>query len=343
MRRSRFWLAAAVLLFAAAAWLMRGKPKASPRAAHQRDEFPIYLRQKEHARLQKRIVALPPLPDAGPRPRMRDPFLAALPPVDRGANRTAMVFEAEAMKSMPIGRMFLRCIKRDGDDEKMRERIGIGVDDVERMGVSDEVLIMAGSFGGARFDALPDVTRERRGAHGRLYVLENGRTLGVYDDQVLIIGERPKVEAAIDRMDGGESGQPAIPDHDSYGEVYGVLSVDRLAEMLQHDQPDLAQRLRQAAEQVSLHVDATSDVLLVADVTGPNGQLVGDLGKTLGGVLSLGRLQAGASRDDQLSELLETARVRPRDGSFSVEVALPLPLLERGLGPCAKGWEDAGP
>jgi hypothetical protein len=71
-------------------------------------------------------------------------------------------------------------------------------------------------------------------------------------------------------------------------------------------------------------------------VNGPDGERVGDLGRSLGGALSLGRLKAKAEGDKDLVELLELARVSQHDGLFTVEVALPLELLEEKLAACRK-------
>src|SRR4051812_5912148 len=109
-RRSRLWLLAALVLFGVAAWLMRAKTPARAHIEHKDDDFPHYLRPKESERLRRRQVVLPPRADASPRalPRERDPFLAALPPVGHGVGGTAVVFEADAIKGMPVGQMFLR-------------------------------------------------------------------------------------------------------------------------------------------------------------------------------------------------------------------------------------------
>jgi hypothetical protein len=81
---------------------------------------------------------------------------------------------------------------------------------------------------------------------------------------------------------------------------------------------------------------------MVADATGPTAADVNDLGKTLGAALSLGRLKAQSDGDEKLAELMELARVSPRDGRFSMELALPMPLIQRQMGPCKKHG-DAGP
>jgi hypothetical protein len=85
-----------------------------------------------------------------------------------------------------------------------------------------------------------------------------------------------------------------------------------------------------------LHVDATDDLLLVADVRGPDEELLAELGQSIAGALSLGRLQAVREDDRVLADLLDESRVIPSAGSFQLEVALPLATVERQLGECAR-------
>ncbi len=115
-----------------------------------------------------------------------------------------------------------------------------------------------------------------------------------------------------------------------------MVSAEELARILPDSQRDIAERFRSALENIELHIDASEDVAIVADANGPTAADVNDLGKTLGAALSLGRLKAQSDGDEKLAELMELARVSPRDGRFSLELALPMPVIQRQMGPCKR-------
>jgi hypothetical protein len=94
--------------------------------------------------------------------------------------------------------------------------------------------------------------------------------------------------------------------------------------------------VRGAAERVLLHVDAAGDLLLVAEVHGDRQEAIAELGRALAGALSVARLQALHDDDRLLADLLDESRVIPGDGSFQLEVALPLATIEEALGDCAR-------
>jgi hypothetical protein len=119
-------------------------------------------------------------------------------------------------------------------------------------------------------------------------------------------------------------------------------------EILANGQPELA-RLRDVADHIDLPVNAMGDVAMVAEVRGPDAEKPKDLARSLGGALALARLQAQASGETSLSELLDLARVVPEGRQFTVELAVPMPWLEKQLASCreprrrAPGVEGAKP
>ena len=118
-------------------------------------------------------------------------------------------------------------------------------------------------------------------------------------------------------MEGRGPDEPSvIPEGSTYGEMYGVLSVEHLARLLPKEQADLAQRLKDVAQNVELHVDASSDVALVAQVRGEDQDKVADLGKSLGAALSVARMRAQAEGEKEMAQLLDFARVQPDGSSF---------------------------
>ncbi|WP_437969340.1 hypothetical protein WMF04_08580 [Sorangium sp. So ce260] len=346
--RHRAWLLAAVLLLGLAAWLMgRGDGEATS-AKKPRVEFPRRPRGPEVERSHRRRT-LPPPPEADPsveqKPR-RDPLLTALP---TGKATSAVVFEASAIKESPAGKLWLDCMlaRLDMDSfDDLEDELGIDVlEDIDRIAAASGSLVVAsGQFPSARLDSLRG-SRRAYGARGALFE-EEGRSpvFGLWGEGLLFVGrDAQAVEAAIDRLeDKVPPAPPAIPAWASYGDAYGVLSADDVADLLEGSEPEIAERLRGAVGQVELHVDASEDVAIVADVTGPVAADVDDLGKTLGTALSLARLKAQSDDEEQLVELLDLARVSPRDGRFSLDLALPLPMIQKVMGRCLERRRDGG-
>ncbi|WP_437498439.1 hypothetical protein [Sorangium sp. So ce1099] len=338
--RHRAWLLAAVVLLGLAAWLMsRGDSKATA-TRKPRVEFPRYPRLPEQERNVRRLT-LPPPPQTHPsveRQSKRDPLLTALP---TGRATSAVVVEASAIKESPAGKLWLDCMLAKGEMDsfdELKDEFGIDVlEDIDRIAVaSGPLVVVSGQFPSARLDSLRG-SRRAHGARGTLFE-EEGRTpvFGLWGDGLLFVGQDAQaVEAAIDRLeDRGAPAPPVIPEWASYGDAYGVLSAEDIADVLEGSEPEIAERLRGAVGQVELHVDASEDVAIVADVTGPVAGDVDDLGKTLGTAISLARLKAQADGEEQLAELLDLARVSPREGRFSMDLALPLPMIEKAMGRC---------
>lgn len=348
MRRRRYgWLALALVLLAAAVWLMASPDDLTP-AARSKVAFPRYLRAEEQERMERRRVQLPrppPLPSAGPDavpdspPRPRDPILAAL---SREDHRTAVVIEANAIRHSPVGQLLLDCLNEaDAEDLGAFEQ-GFGVnplEDLDRVIVSDKAVMISGHFGGAKWDEpFAELTRSRYGDHGALYQRPDSRQhIATWNDQAVIVGRDVEtIRRMIDRMEGRSKAEarPLISERQTYGEIYGVVSTEDLARLLPRDEGNLGQRLREAAQQVELHADTRGDVALVAAVQGPDGQKLSDLGKMLGGALSLARMQAMAGEDKELAALLDHAKVAREGDGFSLEVALPLEVLRKQLAGC---------
>ena len=227
------------------------------------------------------------------------------------------------------------------------------------MVITDEGLMLSGDFSNAKFkELLGDSVSMDYGQGARVYepgdmtvTRADGGTvtrrrdsaLGVWNNQLFMVGKTPDdIKAAIDRVEGRGPDEPSvIPEGSTYGEMYGVLSVDHLAQLLGPDQAELAQRLRDVAENVELHVDASSDVALVAEVKGDNADKVTDLGKSLGAALSLARIRAQAEGEKEMAQLLDFARVQPDGKAFKLEMAVPLDVIKERLAFCKQERQEA--
>ncbi len=346
MRHRSLWLVAALALLALAAFLMARDDQKSPAAPEARVQFPRgWDPAAAQRRLQRQVLAAPAEPTPGEHPsprRPRDPLLAALPATP---GKTTLVLEANALFESPIGRLLLDCIRREeGRDvlEELQKSAGIDLrKDLDRIAVSDGVVLASGHFERVRGTELFAGARPRPLGEGAVaYELPtaNGRAtpVAIWRDQLILLGDTPEQLAlAVDRIEGrGPPAPPALDDDATYGELYGVLGPDLIDGMLANGQPELAARLRDVTDRVELHVNAMDDVAMVAEVRGPDAEKLKDLARSLGGALALARLQSQASGEKPLAELLDLARVEPQDGHFTVELAVPMPWLEKQLASC---------
>lgn len=363
-RRRGTWLVVAVVLIGLGAVLMlsgQGEEEAPP---PPKVEFPRRMRFEERQRMEaRRTYVMPVVADAGVTvtepPKPRDPVLAALP---RGEGKTAMVIEANAIRHSPIGQLLLECLmKRSGDDlQRFREETGIDpLEDLDRVVVTDDGLMVSGHFGNSRLKKLlseREATDYAYGDEARIYeppttyMLPDGgvaqrrnpMAMGLWNDQMLVFGRSPDgVKEVIDRVEGrGPDEPPVISEGSTYGEMYGVVSVEQLKKMFPPEQRELAERLAEVAQNVELHMDTRSDFAMVAEVRGVDEAKVTDLGKSLGGALSLARMKAQAEGETELAQLLDFAKVRPDGTEFKLELAVPLEIIQERLAWCREEPSD---
>ncbi|MFB1479051.1 hypothetical protein [Corallococcus sp. RDP092CA] len=361
--RRRVWLLGAVLLFAGGAFLMFTGQGDTPPAPEKDVDFPRRMRGSDVARAEKRRTwVMPAAVDAGAAApvKPRDPLLAALP---RGPGRTAVVIEANALRYSPVGELLMDCLLRDGGKNLEQFKAMSGVDplqDLDRLVITDEGVILSGDFSKARYEELlGGRVSSDHGPGARVYeggdttiALADGGTqrgrmdaaVGTWNNQMLVFGSTPDtVKTVLDRMDGrgAEDGPPLLDENSTYGEMYGVLAVETLAKLLGPEQSELAQRLKDVAQNVELHLDTSGDVAMVANVTGMDAEKMTDLGKSLGGALSMARMKAQADGKEDLAQLLDFAKVRPDGSSFKLELAVPLATLQEQLAWCREERQAA--
>ena len=363
-RRRLAFLAAALVLFGLAAFLMaRGDDAAEPEEKKV-IEFPRSLRPAEVQRMNSRRTGIGPavplaveksadLNPPPPPPQAADPVLAALGA--GGDSKSAIVIEANALRYSPVGELLLECLKnRDGGRrlERLKKLSGINpVEDVDRLALGDDVVIVSGQFAKARWGQLfPGMLPSPYGEHGTIFKADPNAPqvpgaprrgpdeIAAWKEQLLVMGKAGKVEATLDRLEGrGGQGKQLLTEQETYGEIYGVLSPDAVGQLHGEDQQELAKRFSSAAQRVELHVDATSDVAMTAEIKGEDGQQVQDLGKSLGAALSLGRLKMQSDGQKDAAELMDLARVVRRghdEDSFRLEMAVPLPWIQKRLAFC---------
>jgi hypothetical protein len=346
------WLILAGLLFGAAALFMSvaGQPKPLP----PRVKMPRGMDSEAYQRLDRRRT-LPALPTAKPKPveewgpprkpRLADPVLRALPAEVKNA---ALVFEANALRYSPVGQLLLDCFTGAAGDELLKMKSKTGVDplvDLDRVGVFDGTLIVSGRFAEARW---PEMFKGRAPValndHTKLWEEPSTptKTLATWKDEMVIVGsDRRAVEEVVARLEGTAAPieKPLLDERESYGEIYGAISPDALSGVLAKEQPALAEHLRQVVSSIRVHVDASHDVGIVFDAKG-GGPDTTDFGKAVGAALVMGRLAALTRGDKTLAEVLDYARVQPKEGGgqpgFRTELALPLTFFQDKLRDCKK-------
>ena len=352
-RRSLLWLLAALVLFGLGALLARGCTGPEEAARRPPPPLPRHLRPAEARRMEQRQT-LPPsaFPD---RSRPRDPLLTALSAPDAG---TALVFEANALRNSPVGQLLLDCLeasrpRADGGASPLESIRELGVDplqDVDRVAVGDEGMVISGDFSRARWEAaFGGSAPTPYGAQGQLYRVPtadggSGPVVAAWGGQLLVVADdEASAQATVDRVEGRRPLGQVLRDDQAYGDVYGVLQGDRLAGLFGPADGPLGGEVRDVAKSVELHLDATRDVGLVANVKGDDPARLTDLGKALGGALVAARARAVASGHADDAELLEYARVVPGHDSFSLEMAVPYEVLRARLAHCGReSGPDAG-
>jgi hypothetical protein len=346
MRARRWsWPVLAVALLALSTWLMSRSNPTESRPRAKEVSLPRHMNSAslQRARARRVLPPLPPPPDSPPPqtdepPPRRDPVLSALPPAPKEG---LLIIEANALRHSPVGELLIDCFAPGGGMRELKEKLGLDpLEQLDRVAVSEELVVLSGHFGDADWSKLTHGESEPYGTSGRLYrnLTHDGRpgvALAVWGDQLALSGSEEEVRAAIDRVEGrGEVGAPPLRESDTYGEAYGYFEGKVMADLLRSGSPELAQKLAQAAQRVYLHLDAREGVGLVADVEGPPSEALRDLGKSLGAALALSRFRAKAQGQAELADLLELAKVVPQDGTFRLELAVPLQYVQEQLKDC---------
>ncbi len=346
MKRHTVWLAAALLLFAIAAWLMSLGETGLATDAKQKDrQFPHHdfeSWQREEKRLTLPVPMASAATEGAPVPaRNRDPILSAMAP----NAEVNLVFEATAIRDSPVGELLLRCMNGlhgyAGQDTLESKRLDL-VHNLDRLAMSDGVLIASGNFGKVHWDEIlgdkPDMTQDGTTFYKLPLRASAEQEFAIHRSGVVMWGPRSALDAAIARLDGrAPYAPPPIAPQETYGEIYGVVRSARLSELLPSE---LREKFADASSKVELHADTSDDVLIVADVEGPQASRVEDLGRALAGALAVGRVKARVDNDKELEQMMELSRVSLHGSSFRIESAFPLALIARGLGSCAAA--DAG-
>jgi hypothetical protein len=346
------WLLGATVLIALAALLMRvGEDDPRSKSAWEKVEIPRRATREDKERMEKRQVLEPlaaPKPadpdQPRPPPRPRDPVLAAL---GGDFKKGAFVLEANAVRNSPLGQLLVDCITSRDDGESLRRiRENSGIDpltQLDRVAITDDMLVLTGDFSGLKTENFKSRSSQDFGDASKLYEMTRrdggaGGTVGVWNGQLIAAGDDAEaVKQTIERIEGKRPmGEGGLTDSQAYGEIYGVLAPDELATMIGGENPELAERLKQVAQRVELHVDTSGDIGVSARVEATNAADAKEMTKALGAALSLARLKAQADGKSDEAELLDMGHVVSDGASFRLEAGVPQPWLEKALKRCVE-------
>ncbi|MBL8936159.1 MAG: hypothetical protein JNM69_16510 [Archangium sp.] len=339
-RRSWFWLVLAAGLLIVGAWLMVGA-EPPPRPPPPVVKLPKHMTDGEQQRAQQRETFVPlPLVDAGveqaaaPPPRPRDPLLAMMPST---VKRGAVVAEVSAILNSELGALVLDCVTAGGrsDLDQLRDAGFDPMVHLDRIALVDGVAVITGQLEHA---PMPSGPASDYGPRTKLYELGDARTTAVWNRQVVLTGPDAEVRAMLDRLEHGDpAARPVLDPSEAYGEVYGTLAPSALADLFGDEEPRLRDVILQTTRGVSLHVDVSHDVGVVADVAANDGSKTDELRRSIGSLLSIARLRAQSQGRTSQADLLELARVRAGSGSgFRVEAGAPNELVKSMLQRCVE-------
>jgi len=344
--RSNRWLVLGAVLLGLAAWLMSQDDDITVGKAPKID-FPKYLTEPELKRLEKRRIETMQVPteDTGEQEldEPRDPILRAF---GSGDNESILVFEANAIRHSALGAGFLNCL---GDNvqkniSRLQNDFGINpLEDIDRMAMGDNSVMFSGNFENVQWNELFETEPEAYGDNALFFTedqnLENPEQevterVALWNNELLIIGKtREEIENTIDTLEG-RTAMTSIPLHESetYGEAYGNMSTKLLGRLIPDEAGALREEILKIVSGVKLHSNAMSDVAISARLTSDGDiDALSELGRSMGGALSLALAAARLKGDQELAELLEFARVTDNDGELSLELALPETYLKKHL------------
>jgi hypothetical protein len=343
-KRRWLWLLAAGALLLLGALVMHSGDASTRREAPS-VRLPKRMSHDEVVRTETRRTLLLSTLDAGvvaAPSRPRDPVLALVP---AQLKRGAVVAEFNALVNSDLGALMMGCVF--GDENGMLAQLadaGFNAStQVDRVAFIDDNMVVTGDFKQSPWKRLlpAEPVSWRYGDKGNIYQFGDGsrqQTFAVWNGQMMLSGgSEASQRQMIDRLEGrAPSVESAIDESMAYGEVYGLVSADALAQMLGRADPRLSETLRRSANTVSLHLSASHDVGLVADIDGKDAAQSEDLRKALGSALSLARMQAQANGESQNAELLDLARVGAANAGagFRLEAGLPYEFMQKNLTDC---------
>ncbi|MBN2530459.1 MAG: hypothetical protein JXR76_28995 [Deltaproteobacteria bacterium] len=362
-------LLCAALVLTVVAAMLSGEADEEKQTARQ-IEFPNYYSTQERekrGRRQRRLQLLSrhPARSMEEQPSQEDydadPLLVAMS--GAAARSDHVVLDLTSLQKTPIGQILIDCMsqKESNPISKFKEKTGRSpLDTIERVAITDDVLFLEGDF--ANLDVLELLGKEtynvaENESVKRFYKKQSPTKetssdksdddspvlhAAIWNDSMLMIAKNDDggVEEAVGILEGKiPFDESVFPQDQAYGDLFGRMSIDSAAHLFESNDA-FATRFTEVVSDVYLHVDASEDVAIVADVQGENDTEMSDLAVAMGGVLSVARLTARANGNEKLHNLLEFTTIGHRGDGFQLEVAFPLSYLEKHLADCQWSNDD---
>ena len=148
------------------------------------------------------------------------------------------LISVDALRRGDLGPNLMACARGLMPGEAVASGEKFGVDmltALDHVGVNGDLAAMTGRFSGAHWDTLSGATARPYGREARIFGEGEGEILGVWRDQVVVVGRGvAAVQAALDRIEGRAAPGRAAPAfaRGGGGELRGVVAADALVEPL---------------------------------------------------------------------------------------------------------------
>ena len=234
------------------------------------------------------------------------------------------------------GQAILNCLpKHESNDlAELKEKSGFDpLTQIERVGFADRVAVIEGNFADVDWMKInPEFKHERR--DGADIYSDGHKVFAVVDDGHMLAGEQEGIEAAIARIQAGETQGAPVPQ----GDANGTLPLRAMVDMLPM-QPEVRDPLRA----MFAENDASLNVRIDVSDGGADLQFdLDDLDPMLreGVKAGIEAAKGGGLRPDQqdkFAQLVEGIELDDSDGGLRIRAPVTMEFLTGMLGECAQG------
>ena len=322
-------------------------------------DFPIGLRDQELERIEKRQRTFLKVPEATEEEEQevstQDPVLRALSVSD--PDESLIVLELNALRHSKVGQTLLNCLSPQAQEKMAEFRETMGVDlleDFDRVALQGESVTFSGHFENTNWSEAFGENVEGYGDRGKIFaslseeeleqlqaeaefhgeIASSPNYTAVWNNELVIFGrDRDSLQETIDIIEGREEmPHTALEEGSTYGEAYGKLSTDMLLKMLPPDMEHIAGLLEETIDGADIHLDAMNNIAMTAKLGRAEGaENLNDLSRSLGGSLALGLSAARMAGEEELTQLLEFAKISGRGDDIQLDLALPSDILDQHL------------
>jgi hypothetical protein len=142
-------------------------------------------------------------------------------------------------------------------------------------------------------------------------------------------------QGVMDTLEGrSPAPAPLLTPDMIYGDVYGVIAAEHAGELLPYGHRELAELLPTVMHHVELHVDASHDVRVTAELKGVDPARADELAAMIDAGLVLAKMKATKKGNVLVAKVLERVRLVQDGARLRLEAEVPLAMLEQELAWC---------